>query len=109
MEVVVSHKVGGGPHTTQHMGRKPDFIGAQKSFVQAWVLVCRSMITAGIGKLHVIDRIMNQHVFLDMLKNNLQQGAKKLNIERECFTSIMIGNSPESSGIPFIKPCMQAA
>lgn len=38
---------------------------------------------AGIGHLHLIDGIMDQDVFLDVVKKNVKKSAEKLNIERE--------------------------
>ncbi|GBM81819.1 hypothetical protein AVEN_12925-1 [Araneus ventricosus] len=38
------------------------------------------MSAVGVGKLHFIDGMMDKYMYLDILKQNLKQGAEKMGI-----------------------------
>lgn len=46
------------------------------------VLVWGCMSASGVGNLHFIDGIMDQNMYIDILKKNLKDSATKLGIER---------------------------
>lgn len=46
------------------------------------IMVWGCMAANGVGSLQIINGIMNQYVYIDILKNNLQQSANKLGLGR---------------------------
>ena len=49
------------------------------------VMVWGCMSAAGVGNLMIIDEIMNKTVYLNILKNNLNQSAEKLKIRNDYY------------------------
>ncbi|CAK9809367.1 Transposable element Tc1 transposase [Anthophora plagiata] len=49
------------------------------------VLVWGCMSASGVGKLKFIETIMDQHVYLDILRENLKSSAEKLNLGNFIF------------------------
>lgn len=49
------------------------------------VMVWGAMSAAGPGKLHIIDGIMDQTMYLNILKSNLKSSARKLGIESHFY------------------------
>lgn len=49
------------------------------------VMVWGCMSAAGVGNLAFIEEIMNKTVYLNILKNNLNQSAEKLDIRRDYY------------------------
>ncbi|GFV69449.1 transposable element Tc1 transposase [Trichonephila clavipes] len=50
------------------------------------VLVWGSMSTEGVGELAFIDGIMDKHVYLGILKDNLEKSASKLGLGKQLHT-----------------------
>lgn len=49
------------------------------------VLVWGCMASAGVGELVFIDSIMDKHIYLDILKNNLAKSAEKLKLGNDWY------------------------
>ena len=49
------------------------------------VMVWGCMAASGVGELVFIDGTMDQYVYLDILKNNLQRSAQKLGIQSDYY------------------------
>ncbi|VVC33255.1 Hypothetical protein CINCED_3A007839 [Cinara cedri] len=45
------------------------------------VMVWGCMSAQGVGNLHIIDGIMNQYIYLNILKTNLAASAEKMGIK----------------------------